>query len=218
MSPMNMNWLTRIRRRAERPATIHDMVRGLSPAPMIHPPARPRQVAALETRLGFALPPLFRQLLLEVGDGGYGPGYGLIGVQRAPGREDLAQVYAQSHAVNPTRRGYFPLLPKRLVPVVNWGCGIYACLDCRSRTAPVYFFNPDLHVLDDPGLEARLISAAGDVVWTFKPRPAAPPGRPRQPRGQTRLFLQASSFEAWIGDWARGVKLWNAMERLLATL
>jgi hypothetical protein len=167
--------------------------------------------------LGFALPPLYRQLLLEFADGGFGPGYGLIGVGRAGGRERLAQVYAQSHAADPARRGLFPLLPRRLVPVVNWGCGIYACLDCRRRAAPVYFFNPDLHVLDDPGLEARLVSASGDIVWTYQPRSASTRAV-RRPRVQTRLFLQSPSFEAWMADWARGKNLWNAMERLLGTL
>src|SRR5215472_4738348 len=101
---MNTNWLARIRRRAERPATIHDMARPMSPAPTLHAPATPRQLAALETRLGFALPLLYHQLLLQVSDGGFGPGYGLIGVGRVAGRERLARVYAQSHADDPGRR------------------------------------------------------------------------------------------------------------------
>src|SRR5690242_12415879 len=48
--------------------------------PKVFPPATPAAVEAAEQALGFALPPLLRQLYLEVGNGGFGPGYGLSGV------------------------------------------------------------------------------------------------------------------------------------------
>ena len=63
---MPTDLITRIYTRALRPATIHDMARGMSPAPQMSPPATARQIAAAESALGFALPLLFQQLLLKM--------------------------------------------------------------------------------------------------------------------------------------------------------
>ena len=43
-------------------------------------PADPAGVANDERLLGFALPPLMRRIYMEIGNGGFGPGYGLIGL------------------------------------------------------------------------------------------------------------------------------------------
>ncbi len=58
-----------IRKRIAKPDLIHDMARSMSPVPQISLPATPRQIAATEAKLGFALPPLYRQLLIEIGSG-----------------------------------------------------------------------------------------------------------------------------------------------------
>ncbi len=44
------------------------------------PPASEAQMRKTEQQLGFALPPLLRLLYTHVANGGFGPGYGLIGV------------------------------------------------------------------------------------------------------------------------------------------
>jgi hypothetical protein len=46
-------------------------------APEVRPPASEAAVQAAEAALGFALPEGLRQLYLEVGDGGFGPGDGI---------------------------------------------------------------------------------------------------------------------------------------------
>ena len=43
-------------------------------------PATPEQLSEAERRLGVELPPLLRRLYLEVANGGFGPGSGLVGV------------------------------------------------------------------------------------------------------------------------------------------
>lgn len=48
--------------------------------PKVAAPATEAEVRAAEEALGFPLPPLLRQLYREVGNGGFGPGYGFIGV------------------------------------------------------------------------------------------------------------------------------------------
>jgi len=50
--------------------------RVLRPAPAI---ARDRLVAS-EAAIGFGLPPLLKRLYSEIGNGGVGPGYGMLGL------------------------------------------------------------------------------------------------------------------------------------------
>lgn len=44
------------------------------------PPANPGVVAAAEAEVGFRLPDLLRRMYLEVANGGFGPFYGLLGL------------------------------------------------------------------------------------------------------------------------------------------
>ncbi len=215
----NGDLIARVRARATRKGKIHDMARGMSPAPSWYERATPEQIAAAEAALGFGLPPLYRQLLTEVANGGFGPGYGLIGVDGGSGdfgSGHLAELYARAHAA--ARSELFPPLPGQMLPVCNWGCGIYSCLDCRTAEAPVYFFNPDLHVLDGDHVEATLLDAKGEVVWTYEPEGAEPAPEPEdeEPAGPPRLFLHKPSLAAWMEAWAKGTSLWNEMERLMA--
>jgi hypothetical protein len=201
--------IARVRARAMNPQTIHDMARGLAPEPRIYPKATPRQIAAAEAMLGFALPALFRQILIEIGNGGFGPGYGLIGVEG--GYPDfsagtLAQAYQQF-------RGEFPDWPEKVAPICTWGCGIYSCLDCSRPQAPVLAYNPDMHVLNDPNLEATLTNEEGELVWSYQPPQAEPVQIPAGPLPVV-LLPHRPALSEWITAWADGANLWEEMERL----
>jgi hypothetical protein len=66
------------------------------PMPTIAPPATVAEVDAAEVALGFAIPPLLRRLYTEVGNGGFGPNYGLEGVPTippVPGTADIVALY-----------------------------------------------------------------------------------------------------------------------------
>ncbi|MGH9720231.1 MAG: SMI1/KNR4 family protein [Bryobacteraceae bacterium] len=93
-----------------------------------HPVAR-RAVEDAETRMGFQLPALLKRLWTEVGNGGFGPGYGLFGVNLAPSSElsmSIPNVYLQS--VADESYGW----PKNLVLVCEWGCANYSAVDCST--------------------------------------------------------------------------------------
>jgi hypothetical protein len=47
----------------------------------LFPPATDLVVEATENELGFKLPPLLSQLYTQVGNGGFGPGYGIFGLE-----------------------------------------------------------------------------------------------------------------------------------------
>jgi hypothetical protein len=82
--------------------------------------ASPSEVEWAETQLGFELPPLLRRVHLEVADGGVGPGYGLLSVRAAV---DLHRKLS--------------CWPVPMVPLCDWGCAIWSCLDCRTESGPV---------------------------------------------------------------------------------
>lgn len=86
------------------------------------PPLRPAPLAAVreaEALAGMQLPTLLRRLYLEVGNGGFGPGYGLLGLR---GGHTMGRINALTGldrpAVDPD------VSPRRLMIVCEWGCGI----------------------------------------------------------------------------------------------
>jgi hypothetical protein len=88
-------------------------------------PLTPMRIDTAETRLKTALPALLRQIYLEVGPGGFGPGEGLRGLPDA-------------------------LLPGRLYPLCDWGGGILSALDCTKPEAPVIRLDPNMPKADVP--------------------------------------------------------------------
>ncbi len=108
-------------------------------------------------------------------------------------------------------------VPLKMLPICNWGCGIYSCLDCRTTDAPVYVYNPDLHVLADDRLPATVIDAGGMLVWTYRPEPAALSEPDTEPQA-VRLILHRRSLAEWMMAWATKAKLWDEMESLFAAL
>ena len=70
--------IERLKERITNPNRATDGANAIKPS--IAKPAKPAEVDAAEAVLGFSLPLFLRALYIEVGNGGYGPGYGLIGV------------------------------------------------------------------------------------------------------------------------------------------
>jgi hypothetical protein len=102
-------------------------------------------VTDAELRLGFELPPSLRELLTRVGNGGFGPGYGFIGLgDRARDDTGFDAVEDYLDRREPDRLDPEEFWPERLVVVCHWGCGIYSCVDCSSAVAPVIRFDPDI--------------------------------------------------------------------------
>ena len=122
----------------------------------LYPPATEEQLSATEEKLGFPLPPLLRALYHWVANGGFGPGYGLLGVMGG-GDEDgwhLPELYLwhtegkQSIGLSLCERRHFEKAgdphkyvtdweiivppgcwPDRLLPISHTGCGLYYYLN-----------------------------------------------------------------------------------------
>lgn len=94
--------------------------------PPLAEPASLELIHASERTLGFALWPDLRRVLAEIANGGFGPGNGLIGLPG--GRTD-----DNGNSILQLRLRLFDEkeLKYPLVPICDWGCGIWSCVDCE---------------------------------------------------------------------------------------
>lgn len=105
-------------------------------------PATSEAVDACEKALGLQLPPVLREIYLNVANGGFGPGYGIIGIEGgfADGRGTLVplcQEFKSLEKNEPTWRWTSTWLP-----FCHWGCGIYSVVNCVAPY-PVFYLDSD---------------------------------------------------------------------------
>ncbi|WP_404957519.1 SMI1/KNR4 family protein [Streptomyces sp. 147326] len=116
------------------------------------------EIARAEGILGFALPPLLSALYTRIGDGGFGPECGLLSLRQT------VQSY-EAHRASGWR------WPEGVLPIADFGCTMYACVDCRSETAQVLLFDPSLGEpdlawsIDTPSLAGWLRGWLDGTAW-----------------------------------------------------
>ncbi|MBO9478323.1 hypothetical protein J7382_12325 [Shimia sp. R11_0] len=94
--------------------------------------------------LGFEPPALYVAMLQSIGNGGFGPGYGLMGLvggatdDQGQTAVDLYKCFAEGDPDELTWKW-----PQGLLPVCHWGCAIYSCIDCVSADALVKTWDPN---------------------------------------------------------------------------
>jgi hypothetical protein len=116
----------------------------------VQPPVAPEAMAIAEAALGFRLPELLRRLYLEVGNGGFGPGLGLIPLSVASLGEDPPRE-AEFHLVEDYHRrcARYPLdphdpgegWPVGLVPMFYYGCTVFEFVDCWDPSSRVVWLD-----------------------------------------------------------------------------
>jgi hypothetical protein len=112
-----------------RAAPRKPMWEGDQPKP--RPPATAEEIERAEVQLGFELPNLLGRVYEEVADGDFGPTYGLLPLLNPRRDQDATLANVRSElALDPRRH---PLL----LPVCDWGCAIWSCLDCRTEEGPI---------------------------------------------------------------------------------
>ncbi|GHF44583.1 SMI1/KNR4 family protein [Streptomyces mashuensis] len=122
-------------------------------------PVSARELAAVEAELGLALPPLLARLYREVGNGGYGPGYQLLPLT-GDGR---TLVSAYRDELSDAACTDDPHWPAGVLPLLDWGCGMYAAVDCHSATGTVLLYEPnDAH---DDWADAWYVDAGSLEEW-----------------------------------------------------
>ncbi|MFG3658070.1 SMI1/KNR4 family protein [Streptomyces sp. NPDC047706] len=124
-------------------------------------PVEPATVTHAESALGFPLPPLLAQLYMRIGDGGFGPEYGLLPLLDSPPADEPAAVVQYLANRESVRKDPEWPWPEGVLPISHWGCGMYACVDCLDPHTPVLLFEPNA---DDAG-HAWFVDAPGLTAW-----------------------------------------------------
>jgi hypothetical protein len=98
--------------------------------------ATPEDVLLGEETLGFTLPPLLTRMYLEVGNGGFGPGYGLIGIGARGEKDDLGNDLVRGYEERLKRDADEPTWewPIGWVPLASWGGGVFSCCNLLGST------------------------------------------------------------------------------------
>jgi hypothetical protein len=96
------------------------------------------EAAVAEATTGWPLPPLLRRLDLEVGNGGFGPRDGILGVRGGARNGDWDDVVAVHRAFNAHPTDPSPS-PAWMLWIFEWGGNIWSIVDCRDRTGPMWF-------------------------------------------------------------------------------
>lgn len=110
-----------------------------------HPPLSAEELAGVEQRLAFDLPQPVKQVWGTVANGGFGPGYGLIGLvggALSDLEQDAVEDYLVRRGTDPEDPGWY--WPHGVLPICHWGCAIYSCVDCNDAAAPVLRFDPNI--------------------------------------------------------------------------
>lgn len=94
-------------------------------------------VEAAEHRLGASLPPVLRRLYIEIGNGGFGPGYGILGL-------DGGFTDDRGHNALEVSDGFRDDFPGRLLlALCHWGCAIYSLVDLDTPDSLMWGFDPN---------------------------------------------------------------------------
>jgi len=136
----------------------------------LYPPTTLAVVEAAEAKMRLRLPQLLRELYTQVGNGGFGPGYGIFGLEGGYIDQDIINNFQGGTLVDwyYAFRGsdenipelnqdfdyeehfslFIDLEPKpnnwawfdKLVPICNHGCWNLSCIDCSKSTFPVLLY------------------------------------------------------------------------------
>lgn len=106
-----------------------------------------------ERTLGFSLPPLLKACYREIANGGFGPGYGVIGLEGGNLSDfgDLLSTYRQLKGDAEMMGGKWEL---QLLPFCSYGCNIFSCVGCADNRWLVSTFEegevwPQNYTLED---------------------------------------------------------------------
>jgi hypothetical protein len=130
----------------------------------LRPPASAHDIQIAEDVVGLPLPPLLVRIYLTLANGGFGPGYGLIG---APG----AVLADPEHELFEYRQMFSPQ-PHfgQAIPLCSWGCDIASYVEPRSGVVLRRCLDEEIEAgsLRD-WLEAWAASDDALALWEFAP-------------------------------------------------
>ena len=170
---------------AER-ARTPGMATSIGPARAAYAPVPLLGFEKEEQEIGFPFPGLLKRLYTEVGNGGFGPGYGLLSIARiSPADRPILHYYSRFRAGSSRGRDW----TAGIIPFNEWGDLILSCVD-----------------LSDPGYRND------PPVIRFEPNMPAEhthrylKGKPFHGAG---LIPEAESLSQWFRDWLDGKEMFK---------
>ena len=127
------------------------------------PPATSKELQAAERALGFRVPELLRAIYLKVGKGGFGPQYGIVGTKGGFELDECSLESCYQDMLQLEKENSVWRWPKRLLPVANYGCGMWSCVDCEYKRLPMFLWDPNDLDSELDGADARL--NWGSAFW-----------------------------------------------------
>jgi hypothetical protein len=143
------------------------------------PPAATRDLQRAERVLGFKLPELLRAMYLMVGNGGFGPEYGIVGTKGGFTLDKCSLESCYREMLQLEKENAVWRWPTRLLPLANYGCGMWACIDCEYQKLPMILWDPNNLASELDGADARL--NWGNAFWD-----------------------QGRSLKGWLEGWLAG--------------
>jgi hypothetical protein len=102
-----------------------------------------QNLIATEKALKFKLPELVRSLYLEVGNGGFGPQYGIVGTHGGAKLDGCTLETCYQQMLELANDCSVWRWPPMLLPLANLGCGMWSCVDCSYARLPMILWDPN---------------------------------------------------------------------------
>jgi len=152
MKPSELKLIRRLQvRNADRARATAGGIHRSKPFPSIA--AKGLQTA--ERTIGFRLPALLRALYLQVGNGGFGPEYGILGTKGGAKLVGHTLETCYREMLRLCRQNSAWRWPARLLPLGEFGSGCWSCVDCEYARLPIILWDPNNLDEDLEGAEAR---------------------------------------------------------------
>jgi hypothetical protein len=139
-------------RNADRERATDGGIHSLGP----RPPVAASALVAAERAIGLELPELLRAIYLKVGNGGFGPEFGILGI-RGGAKLDGYTLETCLHKMRKLEKENLVWRwPQQLLPLANYGCGMWSCVDCAYQKLPMFLWDPNNLDAELDGEDARL--------------------------------------------------------------
>jgi hypothetical protein len=157
---------------------MNRVVAAASASDLLQPPVSDAELAEAERGLGFRLHPLLAELYKRVGNGGFGPGDSVLPLAGRPDEHwETSVVQGYLDRIPPKGSDTWWSWPDGVVPAVDWGCAMFARVDCRSDDGTVLLFEPNVLSGQDVSTACALPAPPSDPHRSGFARAAAAAGR-----------------------------------------
>jgi hypothetical protein len=130
----------------------------------LYTPASVSVIESAEEVLGFPLPPLLREIYQNLANGGFGPGYGLVGLADGYTFEDFGDLsLVEYHLMLCSAPPEDFQWPPRLLNIAHGGCLFFYAVDCSQPEYPVMRTEGDAQECVSPTFIAFMERWADDL-------------------------------------------------------